>query len=406
MRRGRDKLAARRRALGYSQELLAERLGVAVSTVARWEQGIGCPLPALRRPLADALSVSLEGLDHLLSGEDASDEEGTTTFGRRVKPGAVVIEEHPAGASEPIPETDVGTWPPTKDEDENVNRRRFLATAGLTLASGLAPSVPAGPGHGTTMIGAAQWLAWHLWQHRSSDLHQSEVPAAVAGGLAIHPHVSLDSEGRYRFTDPALVDVLVANRVSGDIAGGSGHLLATAQTTHATDLALGAMAANDNGARRALAVWSRQGATAVLRVNAAGVLAKIGAPDLGDAAITAIRLDPDARHLYLTAVASRVLGTSWEQADQFVAGVDRPEVLGTPRAEGDDAWTTERLAAELGNRRDHAARWCSTVLLAQTCGQAPDLVRNALGRALREEPCRENLRAYAAVLAGANPIDP
>ncbi len=254
------------------------------------------------------------------------------------------------------------------------------------------------------MAGAAQWLAWHLWQHRASHLHPSEVPAEVARGLAIHPHVCLDSDGRYRFTDPALVDVLVAHRVFGDIAGGSSHLLATAQTTHATDLALGAMAANDNAARRALAVWSRQGATAVLRVNAAGVLAKIGASDLGDAAITAIRLDQDARHLYLTAVASRVLDAPWDQAHQFVADLERRELLLKQRAEGTEAWGTQRLAAELGNQRDHAARWCSAVLLAQMCD--PDSVRNAVGRALREEPCRENLRAYAAVLAGANPIDP
>jgi transcriptional regulator with XRE-family HTH domain len=77
MRRGRDKLAARRRALGHTQESLAEILGVAVSTVARWEQGGGCPLPALRRPLAEALSVSLEGLDRLLRGEEGLEEEGT-----------------------------------------------------------------------------------------------------------------------------------------------------------------------------------------------------------------------------------------------------------------------------------------------------------------------------------------
>jgi transcriptional regulator with XRE-family HTH domain len=69
MRRGRDKLAARRRAVGHTQESLAEVLDVAVSTVARWEQGGGCPLPALRRPLAEALSVSLEDLDRLLRGE-------------------------------------------------------------------------------------------------------------------------------------------------------------------------------------------------------------------------------------------------------------------------------------------------------------------------------------------------
>jgi transcriptional regulator with XRE-family HTH domain len=362
MRRGRHKLAARRRALGHTQESLAEILDVAVSTVARWEQGAGCPLPALRRPLADAISVSLESLDRLLSGDDASEEEETTT---------------PHGN----------------------------AKSGLTFTSGLVPSVPTGPG--ATMVEAAQWLAWHLWQHRASHLHQSRVPAAVARDLAIHPHVSLDGVAGYRFTDPALIDVLVAHRLFGDISCGSGHLLATAQTSHATDLTLGAMAAHDETARGALALWSRQGATAVLRVNAAGVLAKIGTPDLGDAAILAIRADHDARQLYLTAVASRVLDMPWEEAGQFAADVDqRPDFVHAPWTEGKKASAVQRLVSELGNRRDHAARWCSAILLVRLCDQAPDLVRNAVGRALGEEPCRENLRAYAAVLAGTNPMDP
>ena len=69
-RRRRDRLAARREVVGHTQESLAEVLGVALSTVARWEQGVGRPLPSLRRPLSDALSVSLDELDRLLGGAD------------------------------------------------------------------------------------------------------------------------------------------------------------------------------------------------------------------------------------------------------------------------------------------------------------------------------------------------
>jgi transcriptional regulator with XRE-family HTH domain len=43
---GRPRLAARRRVVGHTQESLAEVLDVAVSTVARWEQGTGRPIPS------------------------------------------------------------------------------------------------------------------------------------------------------------------------------------------------------------------------------------------------------------------------------------------------------------------------------------------------------------------------
>ncbi|MEW9509287.1 helix-turn-helix transcriptional regulator [Streptomyces bacillaris] len=59
-------LAERRRALGYSQEKLAQLLGVDRTTVGRWENGRVHPQPPQRRGLADALEVSLEELNALL----------------------------------------------------------------------------------------------------------------------------------------------------------------------------------------------------------------------------------------------------------------------------------------------------------------------------------------------------
>jgi transcriptional regulator with XRE-family HTH domain len=63
---GRARLAARRKALGLTQESLAELLRVERSTVARWEQGSASPRPWYRRGLADALELSLDELDALL----------------------------------------------------------------------------------------------------------------------------------------------------------------------------------------------------------------------------------------------------------------------------------------------------------------------------------------------------
>lgn len=65
----RRRLAARRKSLGFTQEGLAERLGVDVTTVRRWESGgtEGGPQPWLRPKLARYLQVSLEQLDGLLA---------------------------------------------------------------------------------------------------------------------------------------------------------------------------------------------------------------------------------------------------------------------------------------------------------------------------------------------------
>lgn len=74
MRIGRHRLAARRIAVGLTQEGLAERLDVAVSTVARWEQGATAPRAWQRGRLAEVLEVSLTELDELLAPDPASDD--------------------------------------------------------------------------------------------------------------------------------------------------------------------------------------------------------------------------------------------------------------------------------------------------------------------------------------------
>ncbi len=62
----RERLAARRRAQGMTQEQLAQALDVTTSTVAHWEQGKSTPRAWHRRPLADRLEVSLGELERLL----------------------------------------------------------------------------------------------------------------------------------------------------------------------------------------------------------------------------------------------------------------------------------------------------------------------------------------------------
>ncbi len=82
----RDRLAARRAAVGYTQETLAERLGISTSTAARWEQGLSSPRPGQRPKLAGLLGVTLDGLDHLLApltviGSSPAEAMGRLFFG-------------------------------------------------------------------------------------------------------------------------------------------------------------------------------------------------------------------------------------------------------------------------------------------------------------------------------------
>jgi transcriptional regulator with XRE-family HTH domain len=65
----RERLAARRKVVGLSQEDLGEVLGVHPQTVAAWEQGRATPRPWYRTLLAEALRVEMEELEHLLATE-------------------------------------------------------------------------------------------------------------------------------------------------------------------------------------------------------------------------------------------------------------------------------------------------------------------------------------------------
>jgi tetratricopeptide (TPR) repeat protein/transcriptional regulator with XRE-family HTH domain len=67
----RVRLAQRRKAVGLTQEQLAERLGVERTTVVRWERGDTEPLPWLRPRLAEALGVSAGRLGELLAADCA-----------------------------------------------------------------------------------------------------------------------------------------------------------------------------------------------------------------------------------------------------------------------------------------------------------------------------------------------
>src|SRR2546430_4236856 len=74
MGRKRRRLAERRKAVGLSQEGLAEVMGVDRSTVVRWERADTEPQPWHRPKLARALKVSVEELAALLRSEEHTSE--------------------------------------------------------------------------------------------------------------------------------------------------------------------------------------------------------------------------------------------------------------------------------------------------------------------------------------------
>ena len=188
---------------------------------------------------------------------------------------------------------------------------------------------------------------------------------------------------------------------TGDAAVGIAHevakarsgLLAEAQTSHATDRAIASLVSRDTPSLAALAKWSRSG-TAVLRVNAAGILAKVKSPLVDNEAIAVLRDDGDVRERYLTAVLSRVLTLPWDAAYNVATsghGLTDAGQLGT-------------VIGALGNPHDSGARWCSTVMLYRSRADDPATVTTALLGALRTEPARENLRAIGSALAGVDPL--
>jgi transcriptional regulator with XRE-family HTH domain len=103
---------------GYTQDALAEYVDVALSSVKRWEGGRTTPQPALRRRLANALDISLDELDELLTSTDGSaDGTGTTS----------------ADVSGDLP------WQPAIDDDAAAGNHRLLLAHVAQLASTDAP---------------------------------------------------------------------------------------------------------------------------------------------------------------------------------------------------------------------------------------------------------------------------
>jgi transcriptional regulator with XRE-family HTH domain len=185
----------------------------------------------------------------------------------------------------------------------------------------------------------------------------------------------------------------VAGDLVRDIAAERTGYLSTVVTSHGTDRTIAGLVARDTPSLASLTRWSRKG-SAILRANSAGILAKVGSPLLDNGVVTVFRSDEEAREIFQTAVAARVLALPWDEAGRFVRRTGPIE----------DPDTIAAFAHELGNPYDCGARWCSTVFLARARAADPRTVDTALGKALRAERSREVLRTIAGTLAGLDPL--
>lgn len=341
-------LKERREELGLTQKDLASKAGVKKRTVERWEAGTLTPSSENQHFLADALETPLSKVRRLIA-EDR----------------AVIASSSDSGS----------------------NRREVVAYGASAvsgvLAKAFAPNV--------------SWLAWQLFSRRQDSLHQSELPPNRKQ-LIQSPEVLVDEDGYIRFVDEQIVDASAADRIYEEILTGNDIILASAQTSYATDLRLASRAKESSILQSRMQSSMRAGATATHRVNSTGICAKIGS-SLSDAVVNVLRSDLEVRSLYLTAVAYRVLSLPWNQA----AELSRYAVCTGPLA---TSWEPERrknaaraLCVELANPSDVGARWCSTVLLGGFKDAAIESVRSSLGYAAQKETSIENLRTIAAVLS-------
>jgi hypothetical protein len=207
-------------------------------------------------------------------------------------------------------------------------------------------------------------------------LHNVEVGRRTASPAVVQAYekaLAMHRRHLFRFAAVSLVGSLTigadeastARDIYSTIAAGDDGALAAIQTTHAVDHAIQRFAVRETKSVARLLSWLHDGNTAVLRVNAAGILAKTGSPELADEVALALLCDAETRMLYLTAVRQRV---------------------------GPD---TKHLVAELANPADSGARWCAAWLVSGTEHAGP------IAEAMRVEQSKENLRAMALAMTGA-----
>lgn len=150
----------------------------------------------------------------------------------------------------------------------------------------------------------------------------------------------------------AIHGTLAAEMVAS-VAGADPLPLTKIQTTHGTDLVIASKV--DAPVTVRLRRWMLNGETPVLRVNAAGILAKVPSQDSAVEVVRVLDHDNEVRELYTTAVLARVCALDWPIAGRIAA-----DPFAFPRKV---SYLATRLAGEVLNPRDAGARWAAATVL-------------------------------------------
>ena len=152
---------------------------------------------------------------------------------------------------------------------------------------------------------------------------------------------------------PAALGVSMSRDLAASISAGDAAPLLHVQTTYAMDKAVAALV--DTTTKRALRRWSRDHESATVRVNAAGILAKLPDQSASEHVVTVLENDDDVRRRYQAAVTMRVCGLSWQHAMRVTR---QPAEFSSITA------SARRFSSEALNPADAGARWCSARTLA------------------------------------------
>ncbi|MCA1604606.1 MAG: helix-turn-helix domain-containing protein, partial [Acidobacteria bacterium] len=200
-------LAQRRKAVGFTQESFAERLGVERSTVVRWEAGETEPLPETRPKMARALQVSIDQLAQLLSNEVQQEKAGNDDPARDVgepvtlSPSMVPLNTFPASRQKCIdPDADMLAMQSFRAADKRVGGGHLYATVVNYLHTELAPrlfGVSHGPDGGQVFTSAAAltemagWMAHDAGRDAIAQQHflRSLDLVKVGGDLQLEAHI-------------------------------------------------------------------------------------------------------------------------------------------------------------------------------------------------------------------------
>jgi hypothetical protein len=109
----------------------------------------------------------------------------------------------------------------------------------------------------------------------------------------------------------------LAGELTASLAGNDPVPLTAVQTSHGTDLAVASL--TDRGTVTYLRRWLDDGDDPVLRVNAAGIMAKLPGQYEASRVAAALRRDKAVRSRYMTAVISRICGVDWLSAAHLAA---------------------------------------------------------------------------------------